>query len=167
MSKEISLIVAYSIKNKVIGKDNRIPWFIPHERTRFREITQNNVVIMGRHTAEEIFMMIGKALPNRVTIIVSSSKTFEQYGCETATSFASALKLARKNYPDKNVYIAGGSNVYREALPIVEKMYVTEVDYDGDGDKFFPDFDENSFTRTEEEHFDGTIPYTYVTYKRK
>lgn len=154
----ISLIVAYA-NNKVIGKDGMIPWKIKGEQRRFRELTTGNVVIMGRRSYEEI----GKPLPNRITIVVSNTVSFEEEGCITAKSLEEALMLAG----NRDVYISGGVRLYEEALPIVDKMYVTEIDYDIDGDTFFPEFDEKLFDKEINEEVEGEVPYKYVTYTRK
>ena len=165
-NNEISLIVAYA-KNKVIGNNHTIPWSIPGEQKRFKELTTGNVVIMGRHTFEEIYRKLGHTLSNRTTIVVSKSQTFEAMGCITASSFGEAFKIARKNYWDKNVYVCGGASIYREALPLVEKMYITEIDLEVEGDAFFPEFIADDFLVQEDAHFEGEIPYTYYTYTRK
>lgn len=158
-SQMIGLIVAYS-KNRAIGKDGQIPWRIKGEQKRFRELTTGNVVIMGRRSYEEI----GKPLPNRYTIVVSNTKKFEAENCTTVGSLKEALKVADKS---KNVYISGGAGLYREAIDIVDKMFITEIDAEIDGDVFFPEFEEKDFLREVECHVDGEIPYTYVTYTRK
>ena len=158
-SQMIGLIVAYS-KNRAIGKDGQIPWRIKGEQKRFRELTTGNVVIMGRRSYEEI----GRPLPNRYTIVVSNTKKFEAENCTTVGSLKEALEIADKN---KNVYISGGAGLYREAIDIVDKMFITEIDAEIDGDVFFPEFEEKDFHREVECHVDGEIPYTYVTYTRK
>ncbi len=155
----VGLIVAYS-KNRAIGKDGQIPWRIKGEQKRFRELTTGNVVIMGRRSYEEI----GRPLPNRYTIVVSNTKKFEAENCTTVGSLKEALEIADK---DKNVYISGGAGLYREAIDIVDKMFITEIDAEIDGDTFFPEFEEKDFLREVECHVDGEIPYTYVTYTRK
>ena len=154
----ISLIVAYA-NNQVIGKDGMIPWKIKGEQRRFRELTTGNVVIMGRRSYEEI----GKPLPNRTTIVVSNTVDIEEDGCVTAKSLNEALKIAG----GREVYISGGVRLYEEALPIVDKMYVTEIDYDIEGDTFFPKFDEKLFDKEINEEVEGEVPYKYVTYTRK
>lgn len=154
----IALIVAYA-KNQVIGNKGCIPWKIKGEQKRFRELTTRNVVIMGRRSYEEI----GRPLPNRTTIVVSSTKQFDGENCMTAKSLSEAIQLAG----DRDIYISGGARLYEEVLPFVEKMYITEIDYDVEGDIFFPAFDKEDFVKEIDEHFDGEIPYIYVTYTRK
>lgn len=154
----ISLIVAYA-NNRVIGNKGCIPWKIKGEQKRFRELTTGNVVIMGRRSYEEI----GRPLPNRTTIVVSGTKNFDAENCMTATSLEEAIKLAG----DRDCYISGGARLYEEALPLVEKMYITEIDAIIEGDTLFPEFDENEFVKEVNERFEGDINYTYVTYTRK
>ncbi len=154
----ISLIVAVS-KNGVIGNKGCIPWRIKGEQRRFRELTTGNAVIMGRKSYEEI----GHPLPNRLNIIVSSTAEFEGENLLMAHSVAEAIELAG----DKDVYISGGAGIYAEAMPLVERMYITEVEAEVEGDTFFPEFNAADFERVEDEHVEGDIPYTYVTYIRK
>ena len=155
----IGLIVAYAKKNRVIGNKGVIPWKIKREQLWYKELTTGNVVVMGRHSYEEI----GKPLPNRLNIVVSSTKNFDAENCITVPSLAEALKVAG----DRDVFISGGAKVYMEAMPLVEKMYITEVEIDVEGDTFFPEFNEDAFTKEIVKRVDGEIPYTYVMYTRK
>lgn len=154
----IALIVAYA-NNNVIGNKGCIPWNIKGEQKRFRELTTGNVVIMGRRSYEEI----GKPLPNRTTIVVSNTKNYNGENCFTAKSLDEAIKMAG----DRDIFISGGARLYEEALPIVEKMYITEIDCDIEGDTYFPEFDNEQFIKEIDEVVDGEIPYTYVTYTKK
>ena len=151
----IALIVAYS-KNKVIGKDGKIPWKIKGEQKRFKELTTGNVVIMGRKTYEEI----GHPLPNRYNIVISKTKKFEADNCITVGSLDEAAAIAG----NRDIYISGGAALYKEAVNIAEKMYITEIDAEVEGDTYFPDFDESLFEKVTELHVDGELPYNYVTY---
>ncbi len=154
----IALIVAYA-NNNVIGNKGCIPWKIKGEQKRFRELTTGNVVIMGRRSYEEI----GRPLPNRTTIVVSNTKNYNGENCFTAKSLDEAIKMAG----DRDIFISGGARLYEEALPLVEKMYITEIDCDLEGDTFFPEFNKEQFEREVNEIVDGELPYTYVTYIRK
>ncbi|MBQ4537005.1 MAG: dihydrofolate reductase [Lachnospiraceae bacterium] len=154
----IGLIVAYA-NNRVIGNKGCIPWRIKGEQKRFRELTTGNVVIMGRRSYEEI----GRPLPNRTTIVVSGTKNFDAENCMTAKSLQEAIEMAG----DRDIYISGGAGIYEAALPFVEKMYITEVDLEVEGDTFFPEFNPDDFVKEINETFEGEIPYTYVTYTRK
>lgn len=157
--KMIGLIVAYS-KNRVIGNKGQIPWRIKGEQKRFRELTTGNVVIMGRRSYEEI----GRPLPNRYTIVVSNTQKFEAENCTTVGSLEEAIRIADK---EKNIYISGGAGLYKEAIDIVDVMYITEIDAVIEGDTYFPEFNVEEFEREVDCHVDGEIPYDYVTYTRK
>ena len=154
----VALIVAYA-KNRVIGNQGIIPWKIKCEQKRFRELTTGNAVVMGRRSFEEI----GKPLPNRMNIVVSSTKEFTGENCYTVSSLKEAIQLAG----NRDIFVSGGARLYEEALPIVEKMYITEIEETIDGDTYFPEFDEEDFVKVIDERFEGEIPYTYVTYTRK
>lgn len=155
----IGLIVAYT-KNRVIGNKGQIPWRIKGEQKRFRELTTGNVVIMGRRSYEEI----GRPLPNRYTIVVSNTQKFEAENCTTVGSLEEAIRIADKS---KNIYISGGAGLYKEAIDIVDKMFITEIDAVIEGDTYFPEFNTEDFEREVDCHVDGEIPYDYVTYTRK
>lgn len=154
----IALIVAYA-ENRVIGDKGMIPWKIKGEQKRFRELTTGNVVVMGRRSFEEI----GRPLPNRMNIVVSSTRKFTGENLYTVGSLDEAVRLAG----NRDIYISGGARLYEEALPIVEKMYITEIEKVIEGDTCFPAFNEEEFVKEVNERFDGEIPYTYVTYTRK
>lgn len=156
----IALIVAYA-RNRVIGNQGCIPWKIKGEQKRFKQLTTGNVVVMGRRSYEEI----GKPLPNRTTIVVSSTRLFEGENCYTVNSLQEAIKLAG----NRDVYISGGAGLYAEAIELVDKMYITEIEADIEGDTYFPDFEEEMFDKevVERFEFEGEIPYTYVTYTRR
>ncbi|MCR5799711.1 MAG: dihydrofolate reductase [Lachnospiraceae bacterium] len=155
----IGLIVARS-RNNVIGKDGRIPWRIKGEQKQFKELTTGNVVIMGRRSYEEI----GHPLPNRMNIVVSRTAKFSGENLASATSLQEALKMAGS----ADVFISGGYGLFKEAIPLVDKMFITEVDIDvEDGDTFFPEFDEDDFEKTYGETGGDEIRFTRVTYTRK
>ena len=155
----IGLIVARS-QNNVIGKNGQIPWKIKGEQKQFKELTTGNVVVMGRKSYEEI----GHPLPNRKTIVVSRTKQYEGENLATAGSVKEAIEMAG----EQNVYISGGYGLYKEAIPFVDVMYITEVQTNiEDGDVFFPEFDENDFDKTEGETGGEEIKFIRTTYTRK
>ena len=155
----VGLIVARS-KNNVIGKNGQIPWRIKGEQKQFKELTTGNVVVMGRKSYEEI----GHPLPNRLNIIVSRTEKFEGENLMTATSVQEAIALAK----DANIFISGGYGLYKEAIPFVDKMYITEVDLEvEDGDVFFPEFDPNDFDIEIGETGGDEVKFTRTTYTRK
>lgn len=154
----IGLIVAYD-KNRVIGNRSSMPWKIPGEQKRFKELTLGNTVVMGKHTYEEI----GHPLSNRFNIIVSSTMLYTANNCMTVSNLSEGLRLATT----KDIYIAGGSRLYEEVLPYVEKMFITEIHIEVIGDTYFPYFNESDFIKEVNEHNNESVPYTYYTYTRK
>lgn len=155
MTVKISVIVAYG-QNRVIGNNGKIPWDLPGEQHRFRELTMGNVVVMGRRTYEEI----GRPLPGRTLFVVSNTARFEGEGLYTVGSLKEALERAE----GRPVFIAGGTRLYEEALPLATCLYVTEVFLSPPGDTYFPPFDETLYQRVVEKE---TEQYRYVTYTKK
>ena len=129
----VSLIVAKS-KHNVIGDKGRIPWHIPNDLKRFKELTTDNVVIMGRKTFESL-PEENRPLPNRVNIILSKDKSYHSTCCMV---FDSLKKALRKAGSDKKVFVIGGGEIYKEALKYADNVYVTEVDGEFEGDTYFP-----------------------------
>lgn len=155
----ISIIVAVS-KDGAIGKGGKMPWKIPGEQQQFKELTTGHVVIMGRRSYEEI----GHPLPNRKNIVVSKTKVFSGENLITAKSLEEALSLAG----EEEIFIAGGAELFKEALPLANKIYMTYVDMEvPDADRFFPDFPEEEYKREEIEKVGGETSYLRVLYTKK
>ena len=155
----IGLIVARS-KNNVIGKNGKIPWKIKGEQKQFRELTTGNVVVMGRKSYEEI----GHPLPNRKNIVVSKSKNFTGENLVTVGSLQEAIAISN----GEKVYIAGGYGLYKEAIHLVDTMYITEIDMViENGDVFFPEFDSNEFDIAIGQTGGEDIKYTRIIYTRR
>lgn len=150
-----AIIAAYTKKSRVIGKNGKIPWNIPDDMHRFKRLTTGNAVIMGRKTFESI----GKPLPGRQNIIVSNTQTFTAENCLTVRSLEEAFKAGRaRNYT--NCFICGGEQIYAAALPYCDRLYLTEIEAEYDGDTFFPPLDENRYKTVEIEQ---RPLYTYRT----
>ena len=132
----LALIVAHA-RNRVIGRDGRLPWSIPGEQHRFRDLTMGNAGIMGRVTYEEI----GHPLPGRLNIVVSRTQRYEGENLLTASSLNEAIALAG----DRRAFVSGGARLFAEALDLVDVMYITEIDAEVPGDVFFPEFDVSHF----------------------
>ena len=159
----ISIIVAFS-ENRVIGKDGRIIWDFPCDRLHFKTITSGGVVIFGRRTFEEI----GHALPNRINIVVSSTKQFEGENLFTAQNLGDAIKLAKKLAPEREIFLCGGERIYKEGLSLCDKIYVTLIHNTYSGDAFFPKIDETTFTSIEETNTEEkNVELEFITYIRK
>src|SRR5579884_652860 len=132
----ISMIVAYA-KGRVIGKNGSIPWHLSDDLQRFKRVTSGHPVVMGRKTFESI----GRPLPNRRNVVLTSSRTFEASGVEVVHSVDDVLAMSKHD----DVFIIGGEGVYRQFLGVAERLYITEIDVEVDGDTFFPEWDREAF----------------------
>ncbi len=128
----ISIIVAMG-RNNVIGINNSLPWRIPADLKYFKEVTLGKSVIMGQKTFESI----GKPLKDRKNIILTFDKSFKGKDLIVVHSIEEAIKKTEK---EQEIIIAGGASVYKQFLPLADKMYITLIDSDFDGDVFFPNF---------------------------
>ena len=157
----ISLIAAMG-KNRVIGADNSIPWKLPQDMKRFKELTTGKPVVMGRKT----FEAIGRMLPNRTNIIITRDRNYKAEGCVVVHSTEEALKAANKN---QEFMIIGGAEIYKQFLPIANKMYLTFIDKNFEGDAYFPEYDKNEWKEvSREEHADENgLKYAFVNLERK
>ena len=154
----LAIIAAYD-RNRGIGRDGRMAWHIPGEQRRFRELTTGAAVVMGRRTWQEI----GHPLPNRLNIVLSRDPDFAAPGCLTARSLEEAISLAG----GLDVYVSGGANVYAQALPLADRLYLTEIDAAYPVDTYFPKFDESQYVRTLDSCVLAPVPYFCHTYTRK
>lgn len=155
----ISIIAAVA-KNGVIGAGGQMPWKIPGEQKRFRDLTLGQTVVMGRRTFEEI----GKPLPGRHTVILSRTREFDWPGCTTLSSWEQVWeKFADK----KELFIAGGAALYRDTIPLAHRLYLTVIEREYQGDVFFPDWKKKDFKQVYSHRVEGKVPYTYYTYVRK
>ena len=129
----LSIVVARA-RNGVIGRDGQLPWKLPADLRRFRSITMGSALVMGRLT----HISIGRALPGRRNIVLSRNEaTRLAAGCELATSLDMAMQMAA----DSSVMVIGGAEVYRQALPLAQRIYLTEVMAECEGDQSFPELD--------------------------
>lgn len=156
----ISHIVAMA-KNHIIGRDNTIPWNIPGELLRFKELTMNKTVIMGRKTYESL----EKKLKGRRIIVISNTLEANDHEFILAKSIEEALDKAGNEH---EVFIAGGGELYKTTLDMADKLYITVLDQEIEGTVFYPKIDKSLYDLTYEEHIrDASIPYTYYTYEKK
>ena len=152
----ISLIVAYGKNNKVIGINNQIPWHIKEDFIHFKNYTTNKTIIMG----EQTFLSIGKPLPNRKTI-VATTKDFK-YEHEDVTITNDLFKTLKEyKNKDEELVVCGGATIYKLALPYVDKMVISEVKKEYQGDAYFPDF-EDKFILVSEEEKEEFVIKTYI-----
>ena len=129
----MSLIVAMS-RNRVIGANNRIPWRLPDEQQLFKKLTMGHHIVMGRKTYESI----GRLLPGRTTVIVSRQRGYAVPGAIVAHSLKDAMNAAAR---DEELFVIGGAELFREALPIADRLHLTIVDAEPSGDTFMPEID--------------------------
>lgn len=137
----VSMIAAMG-HNRVIGKDNQMMWHLPMEFKYFKEKTLGHCIITGRKN----FMAQGRALPGRTNIIVTRDTALKIEGCVVLNSIEQALAYA-KDHGEEEAFIIGGGQIYKQSLDLVDKIYLTEVDYDGAGDVYFPEFEELLFEK--------------------
>jgi len=157
---ELSIIVAIA-ENGVIGGGNKLLWHIPEDLKRFKRITSGRSLIMGRKTFESI----GKPLPNRRNIVISRNPDFRVEGIEVANSLNAALELTKT---EDEVFIIGGGEIYRQALPLATKLYITRVHAYFDGDTYFPEIPMQQWQLVSSEKGNPTAGpgYTFEEYIR-
>ncbi|RZA04168.1 MAG: dihydrofolate reductase [Proteobacteria bacterium] len=136
----LSMIVAMS-DNRVIGIENRLPWNIPEDLKRFKKITSGHPIVMGRKTFESI----GRPLPNRTNIVVTRNKDYRAEGVAVCGSLGEALEWAARAAGSEEIFVIGGGELFKEALPKADRIYLTEVKWPYEGDAFFPEFDEEAY----------------------
>lgn len=151
-------IIAAAAKNGVIGLNGSIPWNIPEDLAYFKKLTMGKTVIMGRKTYESI----GHPLPGRFNIIISSINNYFADNCITVPTLEAALA----NTKSQEVFICGGCSVYKEALPVADRIYLTEIDAEFFGDVFFPEFDKDKYIKTISAEHKGKHNYTFAVYER-
>jgi dihydrofolate reductase len=136
-----SLVVAMA-RNRVIGRDNALPWRLPADLAHFKRVTLGHPIVMGRRTFESI----GKALPGRKNIVLTHDASFVAPGCSVVSSLEEAWKAAGDA---DEVSVIGGSSLFRDSLPIADIIHLTEVEADVPGDTYFPPFDRSEWNETE------------------
>ena len=147
--------------NGVIGKENDLPWYIPEDLKRFKALTSGNVVVMGRKTFDSIYARLGKPLPNRENIVVSSQMA-PQEGVYVCRSIDEAIDCA-KGF-GKEIFIIGGERIYEQTLDRADRLYLSHVKKEVEGDAYFPSFDGKGWEVTTREIYDA---YDFVIYDRK
>ena len=155
----ISIIVATS-KNRVIGNNNSLIWKLPSDLKRFKQITTDNTIVMGRKTYESI----GKPLPNRRNIIITRDTNYLVDNCEIVNSLEEALMLC-----NNDCFIIGGGEIYKQSIDIADKIYLTLVQEDFEGDTYFPEIGKE-WTKVFREDFEpdekNAHKYSFIDYER-
>ncbi len=162
-SPSLSIIVAMA-QNRTIGINNTLPWRCPEDLKHFKALTMGHHMIMGRKT----FDSIGKPLPGRTTVIVTRNEDLKIEGCVIAHSLEQALGVCTD---DNEIFIVGGAELYTQAMPLVDTLYITEIRQDVAGDAYFPEFDKSEWIEVAREMRYQEAPqplvYHFVTYHRK
>ena len=158
-------VIAAIGKNNELGKENDLIWHLPADLKRFKKLTSGHHIIMGRNTYESI----GKPLPNRTTIIITSNKNYQQKGCLTASSIEEAIQLAKN---DSEIFIIGGAQIYKQVLAskIIDRLDITHVHGSFDADVFFPEINIEHWKEVHREDFKADdknkYDYSFVSYIR-
>ena len=157
----VSDVVAIS-ENHIIGKDNKLLWYLPNDLRHFKEITSGHTIIMGRKTYESV----GKPLPKRRNIIITRQDiTIE--GCEVVNSIEAALALCAG---EEEVFIVGGAEIYKLAMHLTNRIYLTIVHKQFDGDSFFPEINKQEWKEVSREDYQpdekNSLPYSFITLER-
>jgi dihydrofolate reductase len=161
----LTVIVARA-RNGVIGRDNQLPWRLPEDLAFFKRTTMGAPIVMGRKTHESI----GRPLPGRRNIVVTRDRTRRFDGCDTVTTLDEALQLAARDNASE-IFLIGGAELFREAIPMAHKLVITEIDTDFDGDISLAPVDPAIWTEVSRETHHSNEPndfdYAFVVYQRK
>lgn len=155
----ISIIVAMA-KNRVIGNKNQLPWHLPSDLQRFKRLTMGQTLLMGRQTFESI----GQPLPGRRTIVLSRDPEYLAVGCDVSSDIESGLLLADSA---TELFICGGAEIYRQAFPLVKRIYLTELEDEIEGDVFFPELPPREFQLIHTEQCTDTMNYRFSILQRE
>lgn len=161
----LSLLVAAS-ENNVIGKDNKLPWHLPDDLKYFKNLTWAMPILMGRKT----FDSIGKPLPGRKSIVITRNKNWSHEGVDVVHSIEEAVDQAQ-SYGAKEIFVIGGAEIFKTALPTADRIYLTRIHHQFDGDVFFPTIDEKEWAlvskRICEKDAKNTYDHTYQVWEKK
>jgi dihydrofolate reductase len=167
-SMKLSLIVALA-RNYTIGINNQLPWHLPEDLKYFRAVTMGKPLIMGRKTHESI----GRPLPGRANIVITRQPGYQSDGVAVVSSLECAIELAARlglQADAEEVMVMGGAEIYRQILPLVDRLYLTEVHAEVEGDAFFPPFDRAQWDEIQRiDHpssASNPYPYSFVIYDR-
>lgn len=166
MAQESKVIIIAAIgKNRELGKDGKLLWHIPEDLKHFKELTVGNVVIMGRKTFESLPDSV-RPLPGRVNIVVTRNSEYQKGNYLVAPSVETAVEQAR-GVGTENIFIIGGGEIYREALPYADRLELTVIDSeDAAADTFFPEYDVFSKVVSKKESSENNLSYTFYTLEK-
>ncbi len=161
----LALIVAAS-RNGVIGAGGKLPWHLPADLQRFKQITMGHPILMGRKTFESI----GKPLPGRTNIVITRQKGFQCCGTTAVHSLEEALQMCDRGATaqrSKEVFVIGGAEIFQQALPFADRIYLTRINQDFEGDTYLFDIDPAAWKETSREDFPADpLPHTFLTYQK-
>lgn len=157
----ISIISAIARKDRAIGKDNALLWHIPEDFKHFKDLTSGHAIVMGENT----YKSIGRPLPNRTNIILSLSSDFIPEGCVVVRSIDEALSVA-KQHETEEIFIIGGASIYKQFIPMADRLYLTLVDGEYEADTFFPEYGDFTKVISEEKIDNGKHQFSFVTLER-
>jgi dihydrofolate reductase len=165
---KIVLIAAFA-QNRVVGIENRLPWHLPEDLKYFKRTTSGKAIIMGRKTYDSI----GRPLPNRTNIVITRNPDFTAPGIKVVASLEAAIELAKEvNYINDvdEVMIIGGASIYESALPIADRLYLTHVHAEVEGDAYFPEVNFQQWSETSREDYKASeknpYDYSFVVYEK-
>ena len=158
-------IIAAVDRDRAIGKENKLLYWLPNDLRRFKQLTTGHTIVMGRKTFESL----PHALPNRTNVVLSSQPKERFPGCEVYTSLPEALAQCQA---EEEVFIIGGGQVYQQAIQLADRLYITRIHHLFDtANIFFPAFDATEWDEVEREEHEADeknpYPYTYINYRRK
>lgn len=159
--------IAAMAKNRVIGKNGDLPWKIPEDFKFFKDKTSGHIMIMGRKT----FDSLGGPLPNRLHVVITRQKDYDPEGAHVFQTIGEALDYCADQvdsgaWPEE-VFIIGGGEIYTQMLDSTDRIYLTEIQKDFDGDARFPEFSRDEFEEIERSHRTQPVPFDFVTYERR
>lgn len=158
----ISVIAALA-RNRVIGFENRLPWRLPEDLAHFKALTLNHPILMGRKTFESL----GRPLPGRTNIVITRNPDYRPEGCLVVASIPAAIDLCGDA---DEVFFIGGADLYAQAIPLADRLYLTEVDIEAEGDAWFPDYDTRAFREVSRESHTGGksdgLRFDFVVYEK-
>ena len=156
----VSMIVAVD-ETRAIGKENKLLWNIPGDLQRFKKLTTGHTVIMGKNT----YHSIGRPLPHRTNIVVTMNEDLELPGCLVVHSIDEAMKVARE-HEQEEIFVIGGASIYKQCLPLVERLYLTLVEGTHEADTFFPDYSKFGVVVSEQPGQEKGIRYRFLELTR-
>lgn len=153
--------IAALAKNRVIGKGNDLPWKLPDDMKVFKERTLNHTVIMGRKNYESIPSKF-RPLPDRENIIITRQKYYEAPNCVVVNSISEAINFSSQRLNRLEIFIIGGAEIYNQTIDMVDRLYLTEINAEIEGDVYYPDFDRSQWLETARLHHPADEKHKYA-----